>query len=408
MPVYQKVPVLMYHSVGVPNPNWIWNFLTVPHKIFEDHLLVLKTKGFNTIDLPQLYDYVSVGKPIPPNSIVLTFDDGYLDNWVYAYPLLKKYGFKGTIFVNPEFVDPTEEYRPNFEDIWAGKVRLEELISHGFLSWREMIEMEKDGVMDIQSHGMTHTWYFTGSEIVDFRHPGDPYVWMNWNKNTNRKHKYLTENQDDLVELGTPVYQHGKSLEARRYYPDEYLDKALIHHVKENGGKEFFKNKSWREQLSRIVEDYKSANILEDGFESDLNQKNRFEWELKESKKILEKELKKNIRFFCWPGGGRNEFSIEISKKYYVASTISSRDQKKKKNRFGEDPSVIRRVGLPYSGVEKDHYPAQYLSGFYLFWTIRAFRGNIFHKYIPRILKFYYTSYLNSHRFFLRLMKNHF
>src|SRR4030042_2945185 len=137
------VPVLMYHSVGVQNPKWIWNFLTIPLKIFEDHLRTLKTKGFNTIDLTQLYDYVGKGKSIPSNSIVLTFDDGYLDNWVYAYPLLKKYGFKGTIFVNPQFVDPTEEYRPSIEDVWAGKAREEDLISHGFLSWREMREMEE-------------------------------------------------------------------------------------------------------------------------------------------------------------------------------------------------------------------------------------------------------------------------
>ena len=45
----RPIPVLMYHSVGVPNPKWIWNYLTIPHKIFGDHLRVLKTKGLNTI-----------------------------------------------------------------------------------------------------------------------------------------------------------------------------------------------------------------------------------------------------------------------------------------------------------------------------------------------------------------------
>jgi hypothetical protein len=231
---------------------------------------------------------MSDGKPIPVNSIVLTFDDGYLDNWVYSYPLLKKYGFKGTIFVNSEFVEPTEEYRPNLEDVWAGKVKLEELISHGFLSSREMREMEKDGAMDIQSHGMTHTWYFTDPEIIDFRHPGDSYIWMDWNKDINRKHEYLSENQDDLIELGAPVYQHGKSLEARRYHPDQYLDKALMDHVKANGGKDFFKNKSWCEELFRVAEDYKSMNALNDRYETEEEKLKRLHWELKESKAILD------------------------------------------------------------------------------------------------------------------------
>ena len=385
-----SVPVLMYHSVGVPNPKWIWNFLTIPLKIFEDHLRTLKTKGFNTIALTQLYDYVRKGKSIPSNSIVLTFDDGYLDNWVYAYSLLKKYGFKGTIFVNPEFVDPTEDYRPNLEDVWKGKAKEEELTSFGFLSWREMREMEKHGVMDIQSHAMTHTWSFTGPEIVDFRHPGDPYVWMNWNKDINRKHRYLTESQDDLIELGIPVYKHEKSLAVRRYYPDKSLDDFLTQYVKLNGGKDFFKNISWREKLFQIVKDYKGKNTLNDGFESELDQRDRYEWELKESKHILEKELRKKIGFLCWPGGGKNEFSIEISKGYYLASTTSSRDQSKQKNIFGEDPSIIRRIGIPYLGSEKELNNFNYLPGLYLYWYIREYNGNPFHRFVKKTLKLYY------------------
>jgi peptidoglycan/xylan/chitin deacetylase (PgdA/CDA1 family) len=388
----KAVPVLMYHSVGISNPNWIWNFLTVPHKIFEDHLQVLKTKGFNTIDLKQLYEYVGEGKPIPANSIVLTFDDGYFDNWVYAYPLLKKYGFKGTIFVNPEFVDPTPECRPNLEDVWAGRVRLEELVSHGFLSWREMREMEKEGVMDIQSHGMTHTWYFTGSEIVDFRHPGDPYVWINWNKDMSRKHKYLTENQEDLVELGTPVYQHGKSLAVRRYFPDMSLNGALTQYVSENGGKDLFRNKSWREQLRQIVEKYQRKNTLKDGYESEEDHLNRFEWELKESKEILERELNKRIDFLCWPGGGYNDASVAVSKQYYLATTLSSRDNPERKNVFGEAPSRIKRVGSLSTFSTGQERSPRYFGGNYLIHYLNYYQtggviGKLFITFVNKILK---------------------
>ena len=382
----QSVPVLMYHSVGVPNHKWIWKFLTIPYRIFEDHLRMLKRKKFNTIDLLRLYSYRSNAEPIPPNSIVLTFDDGYLDNWVYAYPLLKKYGFKGTIFVNPEFVDPTEDYRTNLEDVWAGKVRLQELISHGFLSWREMREMEKGGVMDIQSHGMTHTWYFTGSEIIDFRHPGDPYVWMNWNKDTNRKHKYLSKNQEDLVELGGPVYQHEKSLEARRYYPDQCLDKTLVDYVKANGGKEFFKNKSWREELFQVVEDYKSKNTLKDRYETDEEQLKRLHWELKESKLILEHRLEKEIRHFCWPGGGYTSQSRNIANEYYLSTTLGSRDQSLNRNTPGEDAKDIKRMAVNFIEGRNDG-TVRYLSGYYHYLCIRKFRGETERNLLRKALK---------------------
>jgi len=389
MKMSKAIPVLMYHSVGIPNPNWIWKFLTIPYEIFEDHLGILKKKSFNTIDLMQLYNYVAEGKPIPPNSIVLTFDDGYLDNWVYAYPLLKKYGFKGTIFVNPEFVDPTEEYRPNLEDVWVGKVKEENLTPHGFLSWRELREMEKDGVMDVQSHGMTHTWYFAGPEIVDFRYPCDPYVWVSWNKDISRKHKYLTENQEDLIEFGVPVYQHEKSLVARRYYPDNPLDESLVQYVKSNGGKNYFQNKLWREKLFRIVEDYKSTNILRDGYESEGDKFKRFEWELKESKSILEKELKKEIQFFCWPGGGYNDLSLYLSKKYYIATTLSYKDSSIKKNIYGEDPSRIRRIGFPPIFLYKKELN-KYLNGFYLYLHLKDYLGSYPHRILRKAIKFYY------------------
>jgi hypothetical protein len=329
---------------------------------------------------------VSVGKTIPPNSIVLTFDDGYLDNWVYAYPLLKKYGFKGTIFVNPEFVDPTEDYRPNLEDVWAGKVRPEEMTSNGFLSWREMKEMGKDGIMDMQSHGMTHTWYFTGPEIIDFRHPGDPYVWMNWNRDMNRKHKYLTENQEDLIELGAPVYQHEKSLAARRYFPDTSLDKTLIQYVKEDGGKGFFKSESWRTQLFQIVEDYTLRNNLRDGYESEKDQLNRYRWELGEARAILEKELNKKVRFFCWPGGGYTDISLSISRNSYVCTTLSSKDFSTKRNVYREDPSRVKRIGVPaITGSKTDSI--KYNNGFYLYLYLKGYQGSHAHKYARKAIK---------------------
>jgi hypothetical protein len=210
---------------------------------------------------------------------------------------------------------------------------------------------------------------------------------MNWNKDNKRKHRYLTENQEGLFELGAPVYKHEKSLGAKRYDADKSLDNFLTQYVKLNGGKVFFEDVSWREKLFRMVEEYKGKNVLNDRYESELDRRNRFEWELKESKNILEKELRKKVSFLCWPGGGKNEFSIEISKKYYLASTVSSPDQIRKRNRFGEDPSIIRRIGGPYLGDEKKSDKFKYLSGLYLYWVIEEFKGNIFHRCIRKFLK---------------------
>ena len=65
---------------------------------------------------------------------------------------------KGTIFVNPDFVDPGDEVRPNLDDVAAGRCRREDLLVPGFLNWAEMREMERSGVIDIPSHAITPTW----------------------------------------------------------------------------------------------------------------------------------------------------------------------------------------------------------------------------------------------------------
>ena len=58
----------------------------------------LKENGYCTITLMNLYEYLKNNTPIPKKSIVLTFDDGYENNYTAMFPILKKYHFKATIF----------------------------------------------------------------------------------------------------------------------------------------------------------------------------------------------------------------------------------------------------------------------------------------------------------------------
>jgi len=338
----QSVPVLMYHSIGNPDRNWIWHFLTCPWDVFEKQIQALSRRGFHTISLQELYDYMCTGKSLPPRPVVLTFDDGYLDNWIYAYPILKKYSFRGTIFVNPEFVDPTLEYRPNMDDIRNGRCSFEELQGSGFLSWREMREMEASGVIDIQSHALTHTWYFNSPAIIDFRHPGDGYIWLDWNKHPQTKHNYRSEKY--LPEYGSPVYSYGPSLITRKYFPDPTLKKVLVEYVGDRGGRAFFEKDNWRNKLQKLVRDYGESHSLNDRFETEIEYIERVEHELYHSKEIIGEKLGKQISFLCWPNGASNEITLRIaSQTGYLSSTYSSR-AKGFRNKFGEDAARIKRI----------------------------------------------------------------
>jgi len=125
----KSVPVLMYHSISYKKDNAI----CLPAEKFEEHLKYLKDNGYYTLTLTDLYDYFVKDTPVPEKSVVLTFDDGYRDNYTVMFPLLKKYNFKATIFVITSNIDKDDNS----------------------LTTSNLLEMEKQGI-DIESHTVNH------------------------------------------------------------------------------------------------------------------------------------------------------------------------------------------------------------------------------------------------------------
>ena len=130
------VPVLMYHHVSEPDPtaDAIRRDLSVSPEDFEAQLRYLVERGFHPVTLESLVTYLQLGHSLPPKPVILTFDDGFKDQYTNAYPLLKKYGFVATFFVITRFAD---EGRPEY------------------LSWSEIELLHADG-MEIGSHSYTH------------------------------------------------------------------------------------------------------------------------------------------------------------------------------------------------------------------------------------------------------------
>ena len=363
------VPAVMCHSVGLDTSNWIYKHLSEPLDCFEAKIRTLRQSGYEFIFWSDLYDHMAGLKKLKSRSVMLTFDDGYLDNWVYVYPLLKKYDAKATIFVNPEFVDPdaivraTSESRRNILPTEAA----------GFLSWEEMRKMEASGLIDIQSHSLTHTWHFSGDKVIDFYHPGAPYPWLGWNARVDRKPYYMSEDQSSFTPFGTPIFEHEKSLICRRFYPSENKIRKICSFalLPENAfweGPDFCNRlmKEWH----RLKDDDCPGH-----FESETEYRQRVINELKESKRVISEHLNKQVDFICWPGGGYNHTLLEIAKEVgYKAWTLSSKDQSHFRNRPGSDCQQIKRIGsasrISFRGKVLGHGNAR------LFYhTVRAHQG---------------------------------
>jgi len=105
------ISILMYHGFSTPSDNiGLTNFERKHINIddFERHLKLIVKYG-TPISLERLI----VNEKLPPNPIVLTFDDGYQNNYKYAFPLLEKYNVPATIFVTTGFIDQTTYLWPD-------------------------------------------------------------------------------------------------------------------------------------------------------------------------------------------------------------------------------------------------------------------------------------------------------
>lgn len=385
------VPSIMFHTAGLENSRWVWSYISEPVDLFEEKVKSLSKKGFNAIHWSDLYSYMSGEINLPDDSIFLTFDDGYLDNWVYIYPILKKYGLKGTIFVNPDFVDPRDIVRPNLEDVWLGKVPLDELEVPGFLSWPEMRLMEASGVIDIQSHSLTHTWYFSGPSIVDYHRPRDveAYPWLAWNENSERKPFYLVENQSTFVDYGTPIFEHDKSLIVKRFYPDIDAVNKIKNFIIDQGVEGFYKIDNWKYLLQEKIDEWFGGKVP-GRYETEEERLQRVEYELAYSKSEIESKLNKKADYICWPGGGNDDKVWEIARKVgYKSWTLGSQDQSDYRNVYDSNPEFIKRIGSSNQVNIRSKTVGVGRSG-YMMLKIGAHQNSLLYKYLLRCYQIYH------------------
>lgn len=133
-----KVPIIMYHSI-LNNPQKTGKYIITPTQLEKD-LLCLLDNDYHTITTEELINYVYNNIELPTNPIILTFDDGYYNNYSYVYPLLKKYNMKAVISI---IGIETDRYSQE------GSI-LNNNFSH--LTWSQVEELSNSGLVEILNH----------------------------------------------------------------------------------------------------------------------------------------------------------------------------------------------------------------------------------------------------------------
>ncbi len=138
-----KVPVLLYHHITNDEFSKEDAISLISPEDFRLHMTAIKA-NFNPISLRQYCDYVLCDDgsvTIPKNPIIVTFDDGYLSNYELGFPILKELNIPATIFVVTDTV---------------GAVAGEGKVNYSHFTWEQAKEMEESGLIDIQSHTVSH------------------------------------------------------------------------------------------------------------------------------------------------------------------------------------------------------------------------------------------------------------
>lgn len=130
-----KVPILLYHYIGNnPDPkDKARDNLSVLPADFDEQMGYLAKNGYNPISLDTMIAGLYGHSTLPPKPIIITFDDGYIDLYFNAFPILRKYGFHAVAFI-PTGLIGTKYYA----------------------SWGQLQELESSGLFSFEAHSVSH------------------------------------------------------------------------------------------------------------------------------------------------------------------------------------------------------------------------------------------------------------
>lgn len=285
-----RIPVLTFHSVS-EDGSWLnKSELVVPVASFKKQIRWLERHRYTTLTMDELQacrTQCSSRQKI----IALTFDDGYLDNWVAVEPLLRARKMRGTVFVSTAWIDEGNQCRPQL-----GDSQTQPLTWSGYLNAGEIRALGNGGVLDIQSHAVSHCTIFCNDQIIAFATPGKQPQWLT--ALLNPSHRPSWYQLDAPVPAGYPLFSTGEALEVAAFNPDPELIKEMTTAAADTS---FFKNTNWQQVLYGVATRFQSNHGKLGQMETGTETRRRWRLELEESKQVLSAVAGREVKHLCWP-----------------------------------------------------------------------------------------------------------
>lgn len=290
-------PWFLYHHIGESG---------VPTDWFEEHLKNIWFLNMKTLTNREMLESLDKHGKLPKNSVALTFDDGYYDNYRHAFPLLKKYKMKATLYLNTAYVENDENR------------------AFKYLSWKEIEEMSSSGVFDIQLHSHRHMPIFVNTSFDRVANSNDLL-------DRDIQHLY-----GGNAQIGFPIFgKRGEFSSTGVIVPLEAAEKF----------KNFYENLSNEEKGNKqLIQDFINSELHKDLIFETLDEaKTRVLNDLNKNISLIEEHTGYKPNFFCWPWGHKSPEFIAILKSAGIAGFVTTR---KGTNGLKLDLENIRRVEL--------------------------------------------------------------
>ncbi|MDL2267360.1 polysaccharide deacetylase family protein [Desulfovibrio sp. OttesenSCG-928-G15] len=309
--MFFSLPVFTYHSISRHKDG-----LCVSPELFEEHCRTLADDGWRGVSLYEAEEYFLNGTPLAPKSCLFTFDDGYLDNYVYAEPILRRYGHHGIMFPVLNMLESHDKLRPTMEDASCGKdlkrffdaVNKRKRVWRGgrvvehihFCSWQEVKHMQDNGNLCVAPHSLRHDRVICG---LSFRR-------LNWPK---RRPKGFFSVPPYDAPLGFPLFDNGHFLTERAYTLNPELFEIIKETVPQQprAAKRFAANRNMTELIRQKLREVPALGTQE----SIAAQRERIAKEFMECQRIFKEQLGVTARSFCWPWGDSTPMALEEAQK---------------------------------------------------------------------------------------------
>lgn len=132
-----SLPIVMYHHLS-PKQK-LWGPYVLPVDQFEQDLIYLRDNGYTTVTTADLLAFGSGEGTLPDKPVLITFDDGFESTFVYALPLLEKYGMTAVVF---PIGSTTQQYTETANHV----------LDYSYMSWAQVAKLDVGSVIEVQCH----------------------------------------------------------------------------------------------------------------------------------------------------------------------------------------------------------------------------------------------------------------